>query len=191
MGDDDDGLAAQGLLLEKLQDRDTCRGIQGSGRLIAQQHRGVLGDRAGDGYSLLLSAGELVRELVHVLFQPDSLQGGCRIQRVLRQVRHQAHIFKDRQCRQDVVKLENETDIGRAVVGEFIFRVTGDIRPVRNDGALRRGVHAADQVQKGGLAGAGRSQDDDQFAGFNIKIHTIERFEGTPACRIRLAHISQ
>jgi hypothetical protein len=40
---------------QRLDDADACPRIQGTGRLVAQKHFRLLGDGAGDGYTLLLA----------------------------------------------------------------------------------------------------------------------------------------
>ncbi|MNP68562.1 hypothetical protein D3C76_1645380 [compost metagenome] len=51
-------------VLEQLQNLLARIVIQSAGRLIAQQQLRLLGDGAGDGYPLLLPAGELGREVI-------------------------------------------------------------------------------------------------------------------------------
>ena len=49
-------------------------GIQRAGRLVAQQQRRILAQRAGDGHALLLAAGELVGALVELVLQAHQAQ---------------------------------------------------------------------------------------------------------------------
>jgi len=46
-------------LLEQLQDRLGCVGIQGAGCLITEKHLGIRGNRSCNRHSLLLTAGQL------------------------------------------------------------------------------------------------------------------------------------
>src|SRR5687767_11192760 len=65
--DHDDGLAE---LVESLQDREDLRArvrVEVPGRLVGEDHRRVVQERARDGDALLLSAGELARAVLHAV----------------------------------------------------------------------------------------------------------------------------
>src|SRR5262245_59164006 len=64
------------LLIEALKHVhyfDRCSTIEISGRLISEDDGGSVNERASNSYTLLLSARELVRHVVHTAAQPDDL----------------------------------------------------------------------------------------------------------------------
>ena len=65
--DHEDGLAAAVDLLEQAQQLIRCARIERAGRFIGQHKLRLRDERAGDGYTLLLSAGELIRKLLQQL----------------------------------------------------------------------------------------------------------------------------
>ena len=76
MRDDHHGHALRlANILQQLQYFLTGLVIERTGRLIAQQQLRLFGNRAGDGYTLLLAAGQLRWEVPHALPQPDLVQG--------------------------------------------------------------------------------------------------------------------
>ena len=59
---------------EKRHDFVTRIGVQRAGRFIGQQNRGLIHQRAGNGDTLPLAAGEFVRLVKHALFQVHRAQ---------------------------------------------------------------------------------------------------------------------
>ena len=57
-----------------------CAAVEIAGRLVGEQHRRLVGERAGDGHALLLAAGKLVGRVVAALGEADGLK---RLQRPL------------------------------------------------------------------------------------------------------------
>ena len=66
--------ALGGQLLDHLQHLVDQLRVERRGDLVAQQHRGLHGQRAGDGHALLLAAGELARVGVELVGQADRCQ---------------------------------------------------------------------------------------------------------------------
>src|SRR5690606_21553683 len=50
-----------------------CR-VEIPGRLIGEYQRGIVDQRAGDGHALLLAAGQLARQVLSAMRQPDRLE---------------------------------------------------------------------------------------------------------------------
>ncbi len=73
VGDHDDGIAAAVELVEDLEDLVARAGIEVAGRLVGEQDQWRVGEGAGDGDALALSARELVRLVAHAIGQPDPL----------------------------------------------------------------------------------------------------------------------
>ena len=93
--------------------------VQGAGWLVAQQQLGILGQGPGDGHPLLLTAGELCREVAHPVRQPHGAQHLRRVQGVPADLSGQLHVLQGRQVRDQVVKLKDKADVVAAVGGEL------------------------------------------------------------------------
>ena len=90
MGDDDDGDVDLVDGLKQLHDVHRHFGVDVAGGLVRDDELGAVGQRAGNGHTLLLAAGELIRQAVHFVLQTD--KGECKRYAVLdlfgRDVRH-------------------------------------------------------------------------------------------------------
>ena len=59
--DDDDGAGEAAVdVANQRENLFTGAGVEIAGRLVGEEHRGIDGERAGDGDALTLAAGELV-----------------------------------------------------------------------------------------------------------------------------------
>ena len=76
-------------------------------RLIAQQDIRIFHDRTADCRSLLLTAGELIRQLPLMLINTQGMQKLVHIKRTVTQICAYLHIFPHRQIRDQVVHLKN------------------------------------------------------------------------------------
>ena len=72
--DQDDGLVVRGQLFEDGDDVGAGLLIEIAGRLVGEDQRRVVDQRAGDGDALALAAGELVRTMLRALVQADALE---------------------------------------------------------------------------------------------------------------------
>ena len=158
-----------GNLLQKIHNLHACLGVERAGRFVRQQNIRVVHKRTRNGHALHLSAGHLVRYLIELIAESDTLQHLDRTLAALcrghaGERERQLHIGKHRLVRDQVVALEYETDgvvaVGVPVtVGELLGgfsvddQVTGGVA-----------IQAADDVQQRGLAAAGLSQNGDEFA---------------------------
>src|SRR3546814_4168737 len=127
---------------------------EGAGRLVRQgQFR--LGDgRAGDGDTLLLTAGKLARpvpgavadaDLVHHLVGAALALAGGDV--VIQQ--RQLDILTDRQFVDEVEALEDEAEILLATIGQLRLGKAGHFLAVEDVGAARRAIEHADDVEQG------------------------------------------
>ena len=74
VSDDQDRFAVGCLLLKKLQDLNAGREVEFTRRLVGQDHRVTCGESAGNRHPLLLTARELVRELVDTITEADRIE---------------------------------------------------------------------------------------------------------------------
>ena len=74
VGDDEHRHALAGQPAHDREDVTDELGVEGRGRLVEEHELGVHRQRPGDGDALLLTAGELGREGVGLVGQPDLLE---------------------------------------------------------------------------------------------------------------------
>ena len=74
MGDDEHGRAGAVDPVEQLHDPDRGLGVEVPGRLVGQEQRRVVDERARDRDALLLAAGELVGIVVDLRLEADEAE---------------------------------------------------------------------------------------------------------------------
>ncbi len=86
VGDEHDRDALRAVeLLEHLQDLDGGAAVEVAGRLVGEDQRRPVHQRARDGDALLLAARQLVRQVMLPVGEPDRLQRGAGAATLLRQ----------------------------------------------------------------------------------------------------------
>ena len=73
-GRDDRHTLLNDEIVQQAEDRHRSRGIELTGRLIREDQRWRVGQRAGDGDALLLAAGEFVRPVARPAGEADGFQ---------------------------------------------------------------------------------------------------------------------
>ena len=122
---------------------------------------------------ILLAAGKLRREVVQPLAQPHAAQGLGGVQRVAADLAGKFHVFQCGQVLHQVVELEHKAHIVPAVGGQLPGGKAAHVAAVQPDVALVAVVHAAQNVQQGGLARAGGPHDDAELALVHIEIQVV------------------
>src|SRR6478735_3229580 len=154
VGHKDDG--ASGFLPDALKfvvQQVAGDGVQGRERLIHQQQLAVLRERAGQGHALAHAAGQFVRAPVRGFGEVDQVQQLCSFDAPLgladaAQLQCQLDVLAGGEPWEQGGVLEHE---GGAVAGHF-------------KGARRRELQSRHDVQQGGLAAAGRTEEGDELA---------------------------
>ena len=175
MGDDDDrdAVVAAGVL-QQLQDLLARLVVEGAGGLVAEQQLGVFSHGASDGDALLLSARKLGGEVCHAVLEADLGERLGGIERVRAHLRRKLDVFKGGEVGHQVVELEDEADVGAAVFNKVRLACMGNVASVHHQLAGGRGIHASQDVEGSGLAGAGSAQDDRKLAALYLKRGPIE-----------------
>src|SRR6187431_955984 len=93
---------------ERLEHDDSGGDVEGPRRLVAEEHRGALGNRPRDRHALLLAAGELRREVVLTFAELHHPKRVARVHRTLRDVGHERDVFDRSEAGDQVVELEHE-----------------------------------------------------------------------------------
>src|SRR5438874_726885 len=117
-----------------------------------------------------LAAGQLQRPVVEPVAQPDHL--GQRDAPVLRPVveldplvqQRQLDVLDDRVLRQQVVRLEDEPEVGAADLRELVVVHLGDVHVAQEVLPGRRPVQAPEDVEQRALAGPGGAHQGDEVA---------------------------
>ena len=166
-------------LLEQLHDLDAGLAVQRAGGLVCQQDIRVVDQCTGNGNALHLAAGHFAGVLVQLIAQPHLLQrlGGAALALCARDAGNgqgQLHVGQNGLMRDQVVALEHKADgvvaVGVPIAVGVLF--CGD--PVDDKVTAVVPVQAADDVQQGGLTGAGGAQDGDKFAVAQVQADIIQ-----------------
>ncbi len=160
-------------LVEQVHDLDTHLGVQITGRLIGEDDVGVTYDRAGDGYTLALTAGELRREVAHTVAQADLLKYGLGQLATLRGrdlaiEQGKLHVVQHVQGIDQVEALEDEAQLLVTEGGQLLVAHAYRIHAVDLDRAGGRQVQQAHDIQQGGLPASGGSHDAEELALLNL-----------------------
>ena len=179
VGDADDGLAGRdGRKL--LQDLVLGLGVQGAGRLVQNQDRGVAEQRAGDGESLALATGEPAAALA----DDGVVAGRQRHDEVVEAGRlrggHDLVVGRVELPHPDVVA-DGAIEEGRLLrdqreaAAEGRQRVLADVASVDLDRPIGRVVEAREHIDQGRLAGTGRPDERGAGPGRDRDRDVLER----------------
>ena len=137
VGHHDNGDAGVVELLENAHDFDGRFGVEVAGGLVGQEQLRAVNQGAGNGDALLLSARELVGQVVVAGGQTDDLEGmhGSLAHffrgDAPRGVEHgQLDVFERGGAREQIEPLEDKTELLVAHVGELVAVQFGDVNAV-------------------------------------------------------------
>src|ERR1700680_3674030 len=179
VGDQHDGLAVLVHAYQQLNDHVGHLGVEVAGRLIGPYHRPLVDQRARHGDALLLATGELVGAVVGAVRQAQRLQhlqrAPARVARadVLEQEWH-LHVLDRGEHRQQVEGLEDKAHVLAPVRGASSVGHLGEVLAIDHDLPAIEAIEAGETVEQGGLAGAGRPDDGDHLATFDLKIDAAQ-----------------
>ena len=182
VGDHDDGDALVVELLKHAHDFDARAAVEIAGRLVGEQERGLIGERAGDGHTLLLTAGKLIGRVVSAFTEADGrqrLQGPLALAfagQALAGVEHrQFDIFQSGRAREQIKALKNKPDFLIADVGQLVAIELRNVNVVEQVTALRWAVETADDVHQRGFSRTARAHERDEFTLKNFQRHAAHR----------------
>ena len=147
--------------------------VQCAQRLVQQQDLRLVDQAAGDGHTLLLTAGHLADAAALKAFQAHDFQHIAHLAADglfvhLFQPQAEGHVLEHVQVREQRILLEHR--VHRALVG----RHTGDILALEQNFAGIRLQKACDQPQGRGLAAAGRTQQRNELFVMDIEIQSVQ-----------------
>ena len=171
-------------------------GVERAGGLVGQEQERLVDDGARDRDALLLSARELVGQVIHAIGQPHPLERAHRLLAAqpapLAGVDHrQLDVLQRVVARQQVEGLEDEADLLVAQRRELEFVEVLHRLAVEQVLALRRTIEGADEVEHGRLARPRRAHDGHQLAGAHGEVDRAQRVHLDLAHLIDLADPSE
>lgn len=193
--DERDGVARAVELAEKLQDRLASLRVERAGRFVSKDDLRLVDEGAGDGDALGLTTGKLARSVLQTVAESDGFNGaqGAFAAFLAADVgvdHRQLYVLENVEPRQQVERLENETDLLVADAGELVVACLTDIDAVEHDGAGADVVEATEDLHHGRFTTAGGTDDGDVLTGVDVERDTIERADFLVTYGVRLAHIA-
>ena len=182
MRDDDHGHAGVRQLLHNVEHLADHLGVERGCRLVEQHDLRLHHERAHDGHTLLLAAGELDGIGVGTVLEADAaqqLQGlfrGHFARHTEHLFRCQGHVLQDRPVREEVEMLEDHAHLLAQLVDVDLF--LRDIDAVEQDRSTRRRFQQVQAAQERALAGAGGADGRDDIALPDIDGDAVQRADG-------------
>lgn len=173
---DDDGEGAEFAVgaLDGFEDDDAGLDVESAGGFVAQQHGRAFGDGASDGDALLFTAGKLGGKMIESCAESHHVESIFWSHRVVGDLGDEADVFARGQAGDEVVELKNKTDGLAAILRELLFVGGGQVGVAVAQFARSGEIETAKLIEQGGLAGAGRAEEDDEFAGVEIEVDAVE-----------------
>ena len=176
---------------EQIHDVLAGLGVEVARRLVGQQHQRPVDERAGDGDTLLLTAGQLAGQAVGLAGQAHHLQhvGHHPVDHVgalADDLQREGDVLEHRLLLQQPEVLEHAADdlaqAGDVPAGELV-----DVELRHPDVARGRRVLGEQQPHERRLARAGRSDEEDELTLVDLERDVVERWP----CRrlVLLAHM--
>ena len=167
VGHDDDRRPQRVDALEQGHDLQRAVRVEVAGRLVGDDRAGVVDKGAGDGDALLLAAGELVRIALPFPGQTDQIEHiGDAVFDLARAradgAHREAQVVVHRFLADQAEILKNYADRA-AHVGDLLVRDAAHGEAVDHDAALRGKDLAGQELDDGGLAGAGRADEEHEL----------------------------
>ena len=144
-------------------------GVEVAGRLVGQQQRRVVDERARDRDALLLAARELIGVVVQLRRQAGEAQDvGHLVAHVAARsaghLQRVGHVVVDRPVREQLEVLEDDPEVA-AVVRDLLARDLGEVASRDGDRAVGRLDLLDQQPHDRRLARAGGADEEDELAG--------------------------
>src|SRR5512141_2538024 len=150
--------------------------------LVGEHQFRVVDESSRDRNPLLLPARELARQVFLASGEPDDLEAVPRLLlatllavAVARVDERQLDVLERGSPREEIERLEDETDLAVPDLRAFVAVEARDVHPVQEVGSGRRTVEAPDDVHEGGLAGTGGAHHRDELARRNDQGNAVER----------------
>ena len=170
----------------QLQNRVGCVGVQSGCGFVAQQHLGIGSQGAGDGHTLLLSAGELCRISVGLVRKTHQLQqfhgalGGVPLAHA-GNLHGETHVFQAGTLHEQVELLKNHGDA--ASLGAQLRFIHGtQVLSVDEHLALGGTLKHVDAAHQSGFSGAAHTDNAVNLAVRNLQVHVLQGLKIAVVC---------
>ncbi|MNF61755.1 hypothetical protein D3C84_434150 [compost metagenome] len=172
-------MAEVGELVQQGHDLGAAAAVEGARGFVGEDDMAAVHQGAGDGYALLLAAGELVGSVLQALAQAQAgEQGGGALAALLGRGAGidggDLDVFPRRGRGNQVVALEDEAERLAAQPGELVVVEVGDVLAGETVAAFAGAVQAAEDVHQGGFARARGADDGDELAGADGQGHAAQ-----------------
>ena len=179
--------------LEQLHDVHAHFGVQVAGRLVRNDELGAMHQRPGHRHALLLAAGKLVRQAVHLVLQTHKGQGkGHAGLDVLGgnvgDAHGKCHVFIHRHGGDEAEILEHHAHLPAQERHLFALDLV-QVLPVDGDGAAGGPLLHLHQLDEGGFARAGMAQHPDKLALIDMQTDVLQRHILGIMCFIRFGNV--
>src|SRR6478672_4325926 len=189
VGGHDDRRARAVDAVEQLDDAEAGVGVQVARGLVGEQDRRPVDEGPGDGNTLLLTTGELVRQALLHARESDELErlghgladAGAAAAEDLQGV---GDVLKDRLVGQQAEVLEDAADLA-AQGRDLALRQAVEVATGDEDAAPRDVLLLHDELHHRGLARTGRAHDEGELAPRDLEIDVVERRTRGPRIGLR------
>ena len=129
--------------------------------------------------------------MIHPIREADDSEGSLDVLaalgfRELGQQQRQLDVLKRSEHGNQVVHLENESDMARAPLGELAAGHVRDLVAGDGNAAFRGHVQAAEEIEQRSLAGAAGAHEGDELALVHVEIQTLQNMNYFAAAAVGL-----
>src|SRR5215469_260439 len=165
-------------------------------RFVGQQQRGICDDCARDGYALFLSAGQLLRQMMNAVAQPNECERrhyvvATFILAEFREQQGELDVLESCEDRDQVERLEDIADMAITPLGDLLVAVAKNILALDKQFSRRGPINSGNHVQKGGLSRAGWPHERLEFFLGDLDRYIIERFHLKGVTREDFAYVAR
>ncbi len=184
MSDHDYGHAEARLNFAKEQeDLLAIDAVEVAGGLVGEKNSGAIDECAGDGAALLFAAGEFGRAMAAACGEADMFECGLNAGGTLSAIdfgeaEGKLDVFRESHAGQEIERLEDHADGVAAVAGKFDWIDRGEVASADMDGAGSGAVEPSQEIEKGGLAGAGAAEEGNEFALADLEGDVVDGGDG-------------
>ena len=169
---------------EQFQDLGATLAVEGTGRLVGQDDRGVVDERPRDRESLPLATGQDGRKLLCSVAEPEQIQGVTSPRHHGRSAqapehRSEGNVLEGGDTVQEVEELEHYADVMTTELGKPVLITPTDLLIVDYDRALVWLLEAGEHIQQRRLAATRRSHKRNEFAALDDDVHIAQRPYGS------------
>ena len=184
MSNHDDSHSETGLnFLQEEKDLLAVDAVEIAGRFVGEKNCGAIDEGTGDGAALLFATGEFGRTVTAACGETNVFEcgldaGGAVVAIDFGQAKGKLYVFGEGHAGEEIERLEDHADGVAAVAGEFDGVDGREVAATDVDGAGGGAVKSGQEIEKGGLAGAGAAEKCDEFGGADFERDVVDGGDG-------------